>query len=213
MRGAGAARDASCWTRSALERADVLGYSLGGGLAQELAHRAPGARAAARAVRDRARPRRRPAAAAGRADAGHAGALLPPAAARVSLPYIAGGRTARDPACSRARRRAPRAPARACSATRFQLYAAAGWSSLPWLHTLPHADAGGGRRRRPGRAVRQRPHARRADSRTRGCTRQAAAGTCSCSTSPERAAAPIRAFLDDVIRSQRGAVKFGLRTQ
>ena len=39
----------------ALERVDVLGYSFGGALAQELARRAPRPRAAARAVRDRRR--------------------------------------------------------------------------------------------------------------------------------------------------------------
>ena len=54
----------------------------------------------------------------------------------LSVPHIAGGRTARDPSCS------PSTPARACARPpdvlgyAYQLYAAAGWSSLPWLHRV-----------------------------------------------------------------------------
>jgi pimeloyl-ACP methyl ester carboxylesterase len=87
-----------------LERVDVLGYSFGGGLAQELAHRAPERVRRLVLVRDRAGHRRQPAQTAGGTDAGHAGALLPPAAARAQ-PRAHRGRA------HRARARRPR-PAR-----------------------------------------------------------------------------------------------------
>ena len=102
----------------ALERADVLGYSFGGALAQELARRAPGSGPAARAVRDRARPGRGPSPADGGAHAGDARALLPPAAARAQRPAYRGRAAPRATRpCS------PSMPARAwrgrrtCSAT------------------------------------------------------------------------------------------------
>ena len=117
-----------------LERADVLGYSWGGGLAQELAHRYPERVRRLVLCATGAGPRRRPAQAARGADAGHAGALLPPEArASWSLPFIAGGRGGATGTCAIGWRRR-----RASLGYAFQLYAAAGWTSLPWLHTLPH---------------------------------------------------------------------------
>jgi poly(3-hydroxyoctanoate) depolymerase len=52
------------------------------------------------------------------------------------VPHIAGGRTARDPSvlAAQAGARLHRPPGPIGYA--FQLYAAAGWTSLPWLHTL-----------------------------------------------------------------------------
>jgi poly(3-hydroxyalkanoate) depolymerase len=120
----------------ALERADVLGYSFGGGLAQELARRAPD------------RVRRLVLCATG---PGLGGAPPRPLAALVlatparyyhprllalSIPHIAGGRTARDPAVldEHAGARLGRPPDVLGYA--YQLYATAGWTSLPWLHRV-----------------------------------------------------------------------------
>jgi poly(3-hydroxyalkanoate) depolymerase len=119
-----------------LERPDVLGYSFGGALAQELAHRSPD------------RVRRLVLCATGPGLGGvppkplAALALATPARyyhprlLALSVPYIAGGRTARDPqalaAGAQTRLASPPGPL----GYAFQLYAAAGWTSLPWLHTL-----------------------------------------------------------------------------
>jgi poly(3-hydroxyoctanoate) depolymerase len=119
-----------------LERVDVLGYSFGGGIAQELAHRAPG------------RVRRLVLCATGPGVGGipprPIAALMLATPARyyhprllaLTLPHIAGGRTARDPAAiaeqAGARLRRPPDPL----GYAYQLYAAAGWSSLPWLHRV-----------------------------------------------------------------------------
>ena len=120
----------------ALERADVLGYSFGGGLAQELARRAPD------------RVRRLVLCATGPGLGGvpprPLAALMLATPARyyhrrlleLSLPHIAGGRTARDPAAlaEHAGERLARPPDVVGYA--YQLYAAAGWTSLPWLHRI-----------------------------------------------------------------------------
>ena len=120
-----------------LERVDVLGYSWGGALAQELARRAPD------------RVRRLVLCATGPGLGGSPprplAALLLATPARyyhprllaLTVPHIAGGRTARDPAvlAEHAGERLQRPPDPLGYA--YQLYAAAGWSSLPWLGRLP----------------------------------------------------------------------------
>jgi poly(3-hydroxyalkanoate) depolymerase len=121
-----------------LERVDVLGYSWGGGLAQELARRAPD------------RVRRLVLCATGPGLGGipprPLAALMLATPARyyhprllaLTLPHIAGGRTAREPTvlAAHAGERLQRPPDPLGYA--FQLYSAAGWSSLRWLHQLPH---------------------------------------------------------------------------
>jgi poly(3-hydroxyalkanoate) depolymerase len=120
-----------------LERVDVLGYSWGGGLAQELARLAPD------------RVRRLVLCATGPGLGGSPprplAALMLATPARyyhprllaLSLPHIAGGRTAREPGVlsAQASERLQRPPDPLGYA--FQLYAAAGWSSLRWLKRLP----------------------------------------------------------------------------
>ena len=119
-----------------LDRVDVLGYSWGGGLAQELARREP------------ERVRRLVLCATGPGLGGvpprPLAALMLATPARyfhprllaLSVPHIAGGRTARDPTAftDEAGERLQRPPDPLGYA--YQLYAAAGWSSLPWLHRL-----------------------------------------------------------------------------
>ncbi|MBV9802205.1 MAG: alpha/beta fold hydrolase [Solirubrobacterales bacterium] len=120
-----------------LERVDVLGYSWGGGLAQELARRAP------------ERVRRLVLCATGPGLGGSPprplAALMLATPARyyhprllaLTVPHIAGGRTARERGVltADAAERLQRPPDPLGYV--FQLYAVAGWSSLPWLHRLP----------------------------------------------------------------------------
>jgi poly(3-hydroxyalkanoate) depolymerase len=119
-----------------LARVDVLGYSWGGGLAQELARRAPD------------RVRRLVLCATGPGLGGipprPLAALMLATPARyyhprllaLTVPHIAGGRTARDRTAlaDQAGARLLRPPDPLGYA--YQLYAVAGWSSLPWLHRL-----------------------------------------------------------------------------
>jgi poly(3-hydroxyoctanoate) depolymerase len=119
-----------------LDRVDLLGYSFGGGLAQELARRAP------------QRVRRLVLCATGPGLGGipprPVAALMLATPARyyhprllaLTLPHLAGGRTARDPSAVReqAAARLQRPPDPLGYA--YQLYAVAGWSSLPWLHRV-----------------------------------------------------------------------------
>jgi pimeloyl-ACP methyl ester carboxylesterase len=119
-----------------LDEVDVLGYSFGGGLAQELARRAPprvrrlilcATSPGLGGVPPHAYPALLLASPARFYDAG----LL-----RTIVPLIAGGRTARDPRLlsGQAAARLTRPPDPL--GYLFQLYAAAGWTSLPWLHRV-----------------------------------------------------------------------------
>jgi poly(3-hydroxyoctanoate) depolymerase len=116
-----------------LERVDVLGYSFGGGLAQELARRAP----------DRVRRLVLCATAPGLGGSPPRpmAALMLATPARyyhprlleLSVAHIAGGRTAREPGvlARHAGERLLHPPSPLGYA--YQLYAVAGWTSLPWL--------------------------------------------------------------------------------
>jgi poly(3-hydroxyoctanoate) depolymerase len=119
-----------------LGRVDVLGYSWGGGLAQELAHRAP----------ERVRRLVLCATSVGMGSVPPkplAALMLAtparyyhPALFRLTVPHIAGGRTAREPELLRAQGEARLAHAPSLLGYAFQLYAGMGFSSLPWLHRL-----------------------------------------------------------------------------
>jgi poly(3-hydroxyalkanoate) depolymerase len=119
-----------------LDEVDLLGHSFGGGLAQELARRAPGRvrrliLCATAPGLGGVPPRPYPALLlASPARYYHAGFL------RATVPRMAGGRTARDPAQldHQAAARLARPPDALGYA--FQLYAAAGWTSLLWLHQI-----------------------------------------------------------------------------
>ena len=122
----------------ALESADVLGYSFGGALAQEFARRAP--ERVRRLVLCATAPGLggmppRPVAALMLATPAR---YYHPRLLEFTVPRLAGGRTARDPAA-----RAAQAGARLSHPPdplgyAYQLYATAGWTSLPWLHRVAH---------------------------------------------------------------------------
>jgi poly(3-hydroxyalkanoate) depolymerase len=119
-----------------LDRVDVLGYSWGGGLAQVLARRAP------------QRVRRLVLCATSVGLGGIpptplAALLLAtparyyhPALFRLTMPAIAGGRTAREPDLLKAQAGARLAHAPSLLGYAYQLFAAASFSSLPWVHQL-----------------------------------------------------------------------------
>jgi poly(3-hydroxyalkanoate) depolymerase len=172
-----------------LGRADVLGYSWGGGLAQELAHRHP--ERVRRLVLCATAP------GLGGVPPKPLAALIlatparyyHPKLAKWSLPFIAGGKAGDEHL--RDRMIAPPS----VLGYGFQLYAAAAWTSLPWLHTLPHETLVMGGDDDPAvpfanaRILAWRiPNARL--ERLRG------GGHLFLLDEPERAAAPIRAFLD-----------------
>jgi poly(3-hydroxyoctanoate) depolymerase len=119
-----------------LDQADVLGYSFGGALAQELAYRWP------------LRVRRLVLCATAQGLAGVPPRPIPaillasparyyhPRLFRMIVPRIAGGRTRRDAGQldRQAAARLARPPGLLGYA--YQLYAALGWTSLPWLHRV-----------------------------------------------------------------------------
>ena len=121
-----------------LERVDVLGYSFGGGLAQELAHRSPGR--VRRLVLCATAP------GIGGSPPKPMAALMLATPARyyhprlleLSVAHIAGGRTAREPGmlAAHAGERLLHPPSPVGYA--YQLYAVTGWTSLPWLRTVAH---------------------------------------------------------------------------
>ena len=120
------------------DRVDVLGVSFGGGIAQQLAHQAP----------QRVRRLVLAATAPGLGGVpGHPRALLALATPRryFDPEYFArvagdvyGGRARRDPAglTLGAAERFAQPPS--VSGYLAQMYAIPGWSSLPWLHRIPH---------------------------------------------------------------------------
>jgi poly(3-hydroxyalkanoate) depolymerase len=122
----------------AIDRADVLGYSFGGALAQELAKRAP--ERVRRLVLCATAPGLgglppRPVAALMLATPAR---YYHPRLLELTVPHVAGGRTRRDRTAlaEHAGARLGRPPHPLGYA--FQLYAAAGWTSLPWLHRVEH---------------------------------------------------------------------------
>jgi pimeloyl-ACP methyl ester carboxylesterase len=119
-----------------LDRVDVLGYSWGGGLAQVLAHRAPERVRrlvlCATSVGLGASPPRPLAALMLASPVRYYHAAL----FRLTMPMIAGGRTAREPEVLRAQAAARRSHPPSPLGYACQLFAAAGFSSLPWVHRL-----------------------------------------------------------------------------
>ena len=119
------------------DRADVLGYSLGGGVAQEMARRYPDA--VDRLILCGTSP-----------GVGSLPPLNPLVTAVLMTPYryyapshyrrvaplVAGGRTARDPAILERQIAARTASPPTWTGYAHQILAASGWSSLPWLHRI-----------------------------------------------------------------------------
>lgn len=124
--------------RLGLDRLDVLGYSLGGVVAQELVHRAP------ERIRRLVLCATTPGLPSIPPNPLVSSLMLTPARywsrplAELILPIIAGGRTARDPRALAAGldERLLRPP----SALGYlhQLYALVGWSSHAWIRGVPH---------------------------------------------------------------------------
>jgi poly(3-hydroxyoctanoate) depolymerase len=120
------------------EQLDVLGYSLGGIVAQELAHRAPGR------IRRLVLCATTPGLPSVPPDPIVTALMLTPARywnrqlGEMILPIIAGGRTARDPRALRAglEKRLVQPPS--ALGYLYQLYAMSGWSSHPWIRTVRH---------------------------------------------------------------------------
>jgi poly(3-hydroxyoctanoate) depolymerase len=120
------------------EQLDVLGYSLGGIVAQELAHRAP------ERIRRLVLCATTPGLPSMPPDPIVTTLMLTPARywnrqlAELILPIIAGGRTARDPVVLRAglEKRLVQPPS--ALGYLYQLYALSGWSSHPWIRTVRH---------------------------------------------------------------------------
>jgi poly(3-hydroxyalkanoate) depolymerase len=120
------------------DRVDVLGVSFGGGIAQQLAHQAP----------QRVRRLVLAATAPGLGGVpGHPRALLALATPRryFDPAYLArvagdvyGGRARRAPAGLTVDAAARFAKPPSVSGYLAQMYAIPGWSSLPWLHRIPH---------------------------------------------------------------------------
>ena len=119
-----------------LDRVDVLGYSWGGALAQVLAHRAPHRVRrlvlCATSVGLGGTPPRPFAALALATPVRY----YHPALFRLMIPAIAGGQTAREPNLFKAQAEARLAHPPSVLGYAYQLFAAAGFSSLPWVREL-----------------------------------------------------------------------------
>jgi pimeloyl-ACP methyl ester carboxylesterase len=119
-------------------RLDVLGYSLGGVVAQELAHRAP------HRIHRLVLCATTPGLPSLPPDPIVTALMLTPARywnrqlAELILPIIAGGRTARDPGVLRAglQKRLVQPPS--ALGYLYQLFALSGWSSHPWIRGVRH---------------------------------------------------------------------------
>jgi pimeloyl-ACP methyl ester carboxylesterase len=135
MRGL-AALIAELVTRLGHERVDVLGYSFGGVVAQELGLRHP------ERVRRLVLCATLPGWPSVPGDPIAWWLMLTPARyydqrlARVIVPHIAGGRTGSDAAALQGEIRRRRAHPPSVRGYVHQLYAIAGWTSHPWLHRL-----------------------------------------------------------------------------
>ncbi len=120
------------------DQLDVLGYSLGGIVAQELAHRAP------ERIRRLVLCATTPGLPSVPPDPGVTTLMLTPARywnrqlAELILPIIAGGRTARDPRVLRAGLERRLVQPLSAVGYLYQLYALSGWSSHPWIRSVRH---------------------------------------------------------------------------
>lgn len=120
------------------EQLDVLGYSLGGIVAQELAHRAP------ERIRRLVLCATTPGLPSVPPDPIVTTLMLTPARywnrqlAELILPIIAGGQTARDPSALHAGLEMRLVQPPSAVGYLYQLYALSGWSSHPWIRTVRH---------------------------------------------------------------------------
>jgi poly(3-hydroxyoctanoate) depolymerase len=121
------------------ERLDVLGYSLGGGIAQELAKRHP----------ERVERLILCGTGVGLGGMPPRNLLIPailstpyrfysPRHMRAVMPFLAGGRTSRDKDILEAQLEVRQANPPSWLGYLMQVWAASGWSSLPWVHRLNH---------------------------------------------------------------------------